>query len=510
MLGITQRFGSVTALDGVDLEVDQGDIHAIVGENGAGKTTLMRVLYGALDPTEGTLEVDGKAVRFANSREAIDAGIGMVSQHYGIIPELTCLQNLILGAEGGPVLKEALAAERAQALAEEMGFRFDWHRDAATLSPSAAQKLEILKLLWREARIMILDEPTAMLSPADSEVLFDSMRKLATAGATILLVTHRLPEVMSSCRMVTVLRAGKKVAEKAVSETNPAELAQLIVGGAVVQHEPPPSVTPGEPVLEVSDLVVSGHRGDDALKSVRVTAREGEIVGIAGVDGSGQRELFHAVVGVTRPKAGSIRLRTASSDPIKPLSQNAEAELHDVTQWPTTLRIASGLRVIPEDRHEEAVVEEWSLEQNAALGLHRLAPLAKGAIVDSGARRRWAQTVAERFKTRHGGLDLAMASLSGGNQQRFVAARALEMGARLILAFQPARGLDLGGTADVYRGIRQRCDEGAAAVVVSFDLDELLEHCDRIVVMNGGRLLEPPPGKEKDRDTIGRLMVGAA
>ncbi|MGV3615951.1 MAG: ABC transporter ATP-binding protein [Fimbriimonas sp.] len=492
MRGITQRFGNVTALEGVDLVVRPGSIHAVVGENGAGKTTLMRILYGAIQPTQGEVSLSEAPVHFANSKAAIAAGIGMVSQHYGIIPELTCLQNLILGAEGGPVIDRAGAAARAESLAQRMGFRFDWHRDAAELSPAGAQKLEILKLLWRNAKIMILDEPTAMLSPQDGEALFQSMQKLAGEGATVILVTHRLPEVMDYCQRVTVLRAGKKVAEREVPDTSPRELAELIIGGSLVVHEPPPARAPGAPLLEIEGVVARGARGDDALKEVGLVVREGEIVGIAGVDGSGQRELFQAVAGLLRPKAGAIHLGG-----------------EEITARPTADRIARGLRIVPEDRHAEAVVESWSLEENSALGLQRLDFLAQGPFVNPDRRRAWSQTVADRFKTRHGGLKLPMASLSGGNQQRFVAARALESQPRIILAFQPARGLDLGSTADVYRAIREKCDGGAAAVVVSFDLDELLEHADRIVVMNGGRLLTPRPGEEKDRNAIGRLMVGA-
>lgn len=493
MKGVAKRFGNVAALDHVDLEVEAGAIHAVVGENGAGKTTLMRVLYGAVQPDEGALEVDGQVRHFAGSRDAIAAGVGMVSQHYGIVPELSCLENLILGAEGGPILHPKAAAARAAELASRMGFQFDWRADASTLSPAGAQKLEILKLLWRNARIMILDEPTAMLSPADGDALFASMRQLTQEGATVILVTHRLPEVMDYCRRVTVLRGGKWIADKPVSETNPRELAQLIVGGSLGEHEPPPARPPGAPGLTVRDLVVSGDRGVDALKGVSLVACQGEIVGIAGVDGSGQRELFHAVAGVARVKSGAIQFFE-----------------DEVTRESPAGRLRRGLRVIPEDRHAEGVIEGWSLEENAALGLQRLAPLAKGSQVDTKARHAWAEAVAAKFKTKHGGLKMPMASLSGGNQQRFVAARALGMEPRLILAFQPARGLDLKGAEDVYRAIREQCDAGAAAVVVSFDLDELLEHCDRIVAMNGGRLFVPAAGEEKDRDAIGRLMVGAA
>ena len=492
MKGITKRFGAVTALDSVDLDVAAGGIHAVVGENGAGKTTLMRVLYGALHADEGSLELDGKPVRFGSSREAIQAGVGMVSQHYGIIPALTCLQNLILGAEGGTILNTKAAAQRAEALAKRMGFQFDWNSDASTLSPAGAQKLEILKLLWREARIMILDEPTAMLSPADASALFESLDRLAADGATIILVTHRLPEVLEHCNRVTILRGGKRIDEKAVADTTGSELAQLIVGGALDKPTTHRQISDGKTALQITDLSVKGSRGDLALKGVGVSVRSGEILGIAGVDGSGQRELFHAIAGLVKPTEGKITLDGV-----------------DFAGLSAADRIEQGVRVIAEDRHEEGVVEEWSLDENAALGLQRLSPFAKGGTVDSTALHAMAHKIAERFSTKHGGLNLPMASLSGGNQQRFVAARALCLAPKLLLAFQPARGLDLKGTQQVYDGIRAACAEGAAALVVSFDLDELLEQCDRLVAMNGGKLLEPLEGQSKDRDAIGRLMVGA-
>ncbi|RYG24653.1 ABC transporter ATP-binding protein [bacterium] len=489
--GITVRFGAVTALENVDLEVEAGTLHAVVGENGAGKTTLMRVLYGAQRPTEGTIEVEGKERRFSGSAEAIAAGVGMVSQHYAIIPELTCLQNLMLGAEPGAAIAQNVARERAQQLAERMGFRFDWDRPASELGPAGAQKLEILKLLWRNARIMILDEPTAMLSPSDGEALFDSLRTLVDAGATVILVTHRLPEVLNHCSRVTVLRAGRRVADLAVSETDAASLARLIVGDnefdaitGVLE-----AALVGEPVLEVKGLTVRDARGHEALKGVSLQVRAGEVVGIAGVDGNGQRELFQAVVGTGDVREGTVSLGGS-----------------DMSHAATARRIESGLRLIPEDRHEEGVVEGWSLEENSALGLQRDPSLRSGGKIDEAARHRWAEAVAARFKTRHGGLGLPMASLSGGNQQRFVAARALEHSPRVLLAFSPTRGLDLKGTADVYAAIREQAREGMAALVVSFDLDELLEHCDRIVVLNHGRLTEPAT---RDRDAIGREMVGA-
>jgi simple sugar transport system ATP-binding protein len=490
MQGITKRFGAVTALDQVDLHVEPQTIHAIVGENGAGKTTLMRALYGASPADLGQIDLHGRHVSFTSAKQAIEAGIGMVSQHYAIIPELTCLQNLILGAEGGLIIDSRSAEARAEELAQRMGFSFQWQRPAAELSPGGAQKLEILKLLWRNAQIMILDEPTAMLSPSDGDALFASLHKLASEGATIILVTHRLPEVLDHCRTVTVLRGGRLVAEKPVSDTSSGELARLIVGAQLSGPEAVASRQPGEKILDVANLVVKGDRGNEAVRGIHLTVRAGEVLGIAGVDGNGQRELFQAISGTRPSLSGTIAIAGHEGGS-------------------TSQRLGNGLRIIPEDRHEEGVIETWSLEENAALGLQRFAPLAKGALVDVTARRKWAEAVAARFNTKHGGLSQPMASLSGGNQQRFVAARALGFQPKLLLAFQPARGLDIGGTLDLYREIRRTCNDGAAAVVVSFDLDELLDHCDRIAVMHDGQLLQPAPGQERDRDAIGRLMVGA-
>ena len=491
--GVSKRYGSVQALDDVSMQVTSGGIHALVGENGAGKTTLMRALYGAMRPDAGALFLEGQEVRFPRSSDAIAAGVGMVSQHYSIISELTCLQNLMLGAEASMLFDHRSNVARADELAARMGFAFEWDASAEGLSPGAAQKLEILKLLWRRSRFMILDEPTAMLSPADGDALFASLGQLAREGATILLVTHRLPEVLDHCVDVTVLRGGKKVADRRVADTNASELAELIVGHALEAAATSDAPRSGARVLEMRDVVVRGSRGEDALKGVAVDLAEGVLVGIAGVDGSGQRELMHTLAGVLPLREGTVRL-----------------DGEDLAAMDARTRLRAGVRLIPEDRHTEGVIEEWSLEENVALGLQRLEPLAKGAWIDRSARHALATQVADRFKTRHGGLHQPMASLSGGNQQRFVAARALALRPRLVLAFQPARGLDIDGTRQVYDALREQCRAGSAAVVVSFDLDELLEHCDRVVVMNGGELTVPADGEGKDRAAIGRLMVGAS
>jgi simple sugar transport system ATP-binding protein len=491
MTGIDKRWGAVHALNAVDLEVASGSFHAIVGENGAGKTTLMRVLYGSLAPDAGEIAIDGQPQTIRNSAEAIRLGIGMVSQHYGIIPELTCLQNLMMGSEPGWLLSPKASTERAEQLANKMGFRFDWHQEASELSPAGNQKLEILKLLWRRARILILDEPTAMLSPRDADQLFGSLRELVTEGATVLLVTHRLPEVMEHCQQVTVLRQGVRVASVPVAETSDSALANLIVGGNLTDL-PPKKPVENKPLLEIRDLSVIGSRGEQAVKQVTFNIRAGEILGIAGVDGSGQRELIHAILGLRSAQSGSISVEGKN--------------------WigrSTRSRLLSGLRTIPEDRHREAILESWSLTENAALGSQFDAPFRTGTQLDRAACKTQADQMAKRFQTRFGRLEDPIRSLSGGNQQRFVAARALREGVRVLVAFQPARGLDLNATRNVYAGMRAAAEQGAAILVVSFDLDELLQFCDRIVVMNRGSMHEPAANNPFDREAIGRLMVGA-
>jgi simple sugar transport system ATP-binding protein len=478
--GVTKHFGSVAALDHVDFQAEFGVVQAVVGENGAGKTTLMRILHGEIGADAGEIQIEG-------GRTAI----GMVSQHYAIIPELTCLENLMLGAEPSRVLDHKKAASRADDLADQMGFSFAWHEPAEKLSPAGAQKLEILKLLWRRSKIMILDEPTSMLSPADADSLYASLKKLAEEGACVIVVTHRLPEVMAHCRRVTVLRGGKVVAATEVAETNSHDLAELIVGHAL-ERSPSKPVDAGAVLLEARGLQVKGYRGNLAVQDANFEIHAGEVVGIAGVDGSGQRELFHAILGTQTIAGGSLAVLGEGGDSVAG-------------------RLKRGLRIIPEDRHEEGLIEAWSLTDNAVLGLQREPRFARSGFVNSYARRNFALEAANRFSTKFGSLAQEARSLSGGNQQRLVAGRTLASKPRLILAFQPARGLDIAGVDAVYGAIKSQCrEDGAAALVVSFDLDELLEHCDRILVMSRGRMVLPPPGMERDRAAIGRLMVEAA
>ncbi|MEP0765367.1 MAG: ABC transporter ATP-binding protein [Fimbriimonadia bacterium] len=494
MSGVTKRFGRLVACDRVDLEVARGATHAIVGENGAGKTTLMRVLYGLYRPDAGNIEIAGKPVRFGSPSEAIRAGIGMVSQHYSIIGELTCLDNLMLGAELAHlgVLKRSEAVERAQRLAARMGFQFDWYAPAETLTPAGCQKLEILKLLWREVEILILDEPTAMLSPPDAQALFSSLRELADDGRTIILVTHRLREVVDHCDRVTVLRAGRKVGESDVADTDVVRLSTWIVGEEMRPRLDVGSSVHEAPVLlDVRDLHVLGDRRNRAVAGLSLQVRAGEVAGIAGVDGNGQAELSEALIGVRPTLSGTIRLLE-----------------RDVTREPPVRRLRLGLRFIAADRHRHGLIETWDLLNNAILGLQRLPPLARGPLLSAREQMDAAKEQVERFHIKVDSLRAPVSELSGGNQQRLVVARALHLDAKLLLAFQPSRGLDVRGTASVYEQIRTQCLAGMGALVISFDLDELIENCEPIYVMRDGRLVAELRGEQIDRERIGRLMVG--
>jgi simple sugar transport system ATP-binding protein len=478
--GITRRFGQTLALDQVSLAVERGAIHAIVGENGAGKTTLMQVLFGAIKPDAGELFLGGKPFTPSSSREAIDAGIGMVSQHYGIIPQLSILENLMLGFEGGPLLNRIATRSRAQDIAARLGFVFDWNAEAETLSPAANQRLEILRLLWRGARLLILDEPTAMLSPADATAIFSTLRSLVDEGATVLLVTHRIAEVMAYCSHVSILRRGQLAGDLPVNGTTEAELTKLIIG-TTFTGSASVSGSAGEQVL---------HFDHPALG--RLQMRQGEIVGLAGVDGSGQSELLQRLIGVIRERGSDLTF--------------CGRQIGDAT---VSERIGSGFRIIPEDRLCEALIPDWSVEANAVLGLQRLPTHSKGLLIDKAGRRKAAARIARRFATQLSAMSQPVSDLSGGNQQRLVAGRAMEGDPKVIVAFQPARGLDVASTEAVYQGIRSECARGATALVASFDLDELLIHCDRVVAIQAGRLRHPPAGLERDRDAIGSLMVGA-
>lgn len=488
-VGITKSFDGVAALSDVHLSVNKGTLHAIVGENGAGKTTLMRVLYGAITPDKGTFDVMGRTANFRSPNDAIQAGVGMVSQHYAIIPELTCLENLILGTEPGPILKKTDLKARAEALAQQMGYAIDWQAKAHTLGPAGSQRLEILRLLWRKAELMILDEPTAMLSIQESEALYQSLLGLVDQGRTVIVVTHRIADVLQYASAVTVLRGGVFVHEGSTADLKATELAALIVGRSVEVNSPKPCEIRPEIALEVTGLTVAQNK-IEKVKNASLKLHSGEIIAVAGVDGSGQRELVQAILGTMKPVGGSLKWYGEGLDNV-----------------PTGKRLAKGMTLIAEDRHHEAVVESWSLVENARIGLQR-GPLWRDFL--TGKSENIAERVAKRFETKFGAINDPLGSLSGGNQQRFVAGRALEGPPRLILAFQPARGLDILATQRIYQELYTMAKNGAAVLVVIFDLDELLEYFSEVVVMFDGHLSQKLRPEERTRERIGQMMVGAS
>jgi simple sugar transport system ATP-binding protein len=499
MRGITKRFGALVANERVDLHVRAGTLHAIVGENGAGKTTLMRILYGYYQPDEGEIYLKGKRVVFHSPADAIAHGIGMVSQHYSIIPELTILDNLMLGAEVAGVmgvLNRRAALARAQQLAQTLEFEADWNRPAEELSVAARQKLEILKLLWRNAEILILDEPTAMLSPADVQTLFATLMRLKAAGRTILLVTHKLQEVLEYADMVTVLRGGRKVAESPVQETDAPTLTRWIVG----EDAPVVATTPTEapeipdkmpPRLAIDSLYVRSDRGGWGVQELSLQLMPGEVLGLAGVDGNGQQELVEALAGLRPVARGHLRL---DGQPFE--------------GWTPARRLQAGIRFLFDDRFRRGIIAAWSVMENAILGAQRERELQRFGWLRAEAVRRRAQQLVERFQVKVPSLRAPMTTLSGGNQQRLVVARALYGQPRLLVAYAPTRGLDIRGTEATYQAIREACRHGMAALVLSLDLDELMTYCDRIGVLYRGRVVKVYRRGEFSREAIGAAMVG--
>ncbi|MDW8103583.1 MAG: ABC transporter ATP-binding protein [Armatimonadota bacterium] len=505
MEDICKRFGVVQANDHITLTVQGGTIHAIVGENGAGKTTLMNILYGVFPPDSGTVYLFGKPVRFRSPAEALRAGVGMVSQHYALIPRLSVLENLTLSGEGRALsrLPRAQVLARAQELAKLIGLEADWDAPAGSLSVSQQQKVEILKLLLREARVLIFDEPTAVLPPADAEAFFALLHRFAEEGRTVLLVTHKLQEVLTHADEVTVLRAGRVVATMPVREKPGAPpqvdartLARLIVGeeGILPEEE----LLLGQrlddrPRLQVEALSVPPLRSRAGLKAVSFAVYPGEIFGVAGVDGSGQAELIDALIGLVSPAQGRIVL-----------------DGEEVTHLSLAERLRRGMRYISEDRHLRGAILEWSVAENSALGLQRLGRFGSRWSLSFARMREFAQRIIERFAVRAPGTDAPFSALSGGNQQKVVVGRALMETPRLLVAGQPTRGLDAASTRAVHHAIREACQQGAAAIVVSLDLDELLTLCDRVGVLFDGRLVDIVEGERRHREEIGALMVGAS
>ena len=478
--GIDKRFGDVHANRDVSLAVRPGTIHGIVGENGAGKSTLMGILYGYYQPDRGEILVRGKPTAIRSAQDALAAGIGMVHQHFMLVEPFTVLENVVLGAEGGVRLEPALA--RARAALERLGrdYHLEVDPDArvANLSVGQRQRVEILKALYRGADVLILDEPTAVLTPAEADHLFRILRSLRDEGKAVLLITHKLREIRAVTDVVTVMRQGRIIATLPTAETTAEQLAELMVGRAVSLRVDKTPARPGEPLLEVTDLVVEDALGVPRVKRVGFTVRRGEIVGLAGVAGNGQSELLEALAGIRPVKSGQIRVRG-----------------HRVAH-------------IPEDRQRMGLIMAFAAQESAILG-HHDEPAYNGVVLmkQSAVAASFSRQAAE-YDIRPANGALATSAFSGGNQQKIVLARELDRNPDVLLVGQPTRGVDIGAIEFVHRRLVALRDAGKALLVVSVELDEIMALADRILVMHDGRIVGDMPRAAATDQTLGLLMAG--
>ncbi len=498
--GIHKRFGAVRANDGVDLTVDAGTVHGLIGENGAGKSTLMAILYGYYQADAGSISLDGREVAIRNSHEAIALGVGMVHQHFMLVDTLSALDNVLLGAEPSWRLRQSQAQVRAGLvrLMDETGLKVRLDALAGDLPVGELQRLEILKALYRGAKLLILDEPTAVLTPQETLQLFDVLRGLRARGTTVILITHKLKEVMALCDAVTVMRAGRVVHRCLIGDTDESALAEAMVGRKVMLgRDAAVQAAQGEVLLEAEGLALRDGRGVPVLNSVSLRLRAGEIVGVAGVSGNGQTELLEVLSGLHAPDAGRI---TLSGQPYGP-----DAWLH-----PTHAR-AAGLAHVPEDRHACGLVMAFPAWESAALGYQHL-PKYRGApgSLNHGAMRQATAQMMDRFDVRPRNPELGSSKFSGGNQQKLILAREIGEQPKVLLVGQPTRGVDIGAIEFIHSQLRALRDAGCAVLVVSSELDEILALADRVLVMNGGRITGELAIDECDERKLGLLMAAQA
>jgi len=490
---ITKQFPGVLANDHVSFTLMPGEIHAFLGENGAGKSTLMNILYGLYDPDEGSILIDGQTVKIKNSADAIRMGLGMVHQEYALVDTLTVTENIMLGTEmhRGPLIDAKRASQRVNALSEEYGLKVPPDAIVGDLPVGVQQRVEILKALYRNVRMLILDEPTAVLTPQEADDLFRVMKEFAAQGKSIIFITHKLREVLAIADRITVLRRGRVVGTALPAESTDRSLAAMMVGREVVLQVEKKPASPGEVVLAVDKLTVRDDRGLTLLNNVSLEVRAGEVLGIAGVQGNGQTELVEAITGLQSITSGHVKLLEK-----------------DITARSPRTITEQGVAYIPEDRKGTGLVLGYSITDNMVLSSYYKPPFASGLTLNEQAIRDNAEKLIKTFDVRTPSADTRAGSLSGGNQQKIIVAREFTRDNKLLIAAQPTRGIDVGSIEFIHRSIIAQRDAGVAVLLVSAELDEVLSLADRIAVMYHGEIMATLPAAEATRERIGLLMAG--
>jgi simple sugar transport system ATP-binding protein len=496
MEGITKRFPGVVANRSITLEVGRGEIHGLLGENGAGKTTLMNILYGLLQPDEGHIELDATRLSIRSPRDALDHGIGMVHQHFMLVPDMTVAENVALGIRSSrpPLSMLEEVSAKVEELSSRYGLRVEPDQLIEDLSVGMQQRVEILKLLHRGAQLLVLDEPTSVLTPPEWEELSEVLRSLVAEGRSVIFITHKLDELLSVAHRCTVLRDGAVVGTVPVASADKPTLARMMVGREVVLRVARPEIEPGAPVLEVEDLRLEASDGRALLDGIWFRIRQGEVLGIAGVDGNGQQELVEVLTGLLPPSSGVIRI---DEEPVGHLDPGDFA-------W------RMGGAVIPADRHGTALALDLPVADNLLMREVGRRPFARHGMLDLAEMRRHSERLMAEYDVRAPSVDVWMRQLSGGNQQKVVLARELHRSPRLLIASQPTRGLDVGAMEFVYRKLAEHKRAGGATLLISTELDEVLSLSDRIAVMVAGRFLEILEAHEVDPERLGLLMAGEA
>lgn len=493
MLGIRKQFGDFVANDDITLQLQKGEIHALLGENGAGKSTLMNVLFGLYQPEAGQIKVNGKEVQITDPNKANELGIGMVHQHFMLVENFTVTENIILGSEPKKMglINIRKAAKKVKALSEQYGLNVDPYAKIEDISVGMQQRVEILKTLYRGAEMLIFDEPTASLTPQEIEELIQIMKRLIAEGKSIILITHKLKEIMEVSDRVTIIRKGKGIGTVTTAETNPDQLAEMMVGRQVVFKTEKTPAHPKEVILQVENLTVTDNRNIERVKNLNLSVRAGEIVGIAGIDGNGQSELIESITGLRKVSSGKVTLKGKDLTNLKP---------RKITE--------TGVGHIPQDRHKHGLVLDYPISYNIALQTYYQKPISKAGIIDYKEVNKLAKAIIEEYDVRTPSPSTEARALSGGNQQKAIIGREVNRDPELLIAALPTRGLDVGAIEFIHRRLIEQRDKGKAVLLISFELDEVMNVSDSIAVIHDGSIIDTVKPQETTEQKLGLLMAG--